>query len=80
MAGGGGPRSPVDAAVLESSSITLDADGGEDFTKGRMDPRVGALLLKLAEDHEITLASTTSDHPQNTAGGSPSNHWYGPRR
>jgi hypothetical protein len=77
MAGGGGPRSPYDAAVLKDSSITLDANGREDFTTGRMDPRVGALLLRLAEKHKLTLSTTTSDHAQFTAGGSTSNHWYG---
>ena len=42
-----------------------------------MDPRAGTLLLQLAERHRITLSSTTSDHPQGTAGGSTSNHWLG---
>jgi hypothetical protein len=77
MSGGGGAQSPFDAAVLKNDKITLDADGKQDFLKGRMDPRVGAMLLRLAETHELTLSSTTSDHPQSTAGGSPSNHWYG---
>jgi hypothetical protein len=77
MAGGGGPKSPIDAAVLHNSRITLDANGKQDFAKGRMDPRLGAVLLRLAEKHELTLSATTSDHPQSTAGGSPSNHWYG---
>ena len=77
MAGGGGAHSPIDAAVLESPKITLDADGREDFAEGRMDPRIGTVLLELAEQHEITVSSTTSDHPQSTIGGSPSNHWYG---
>ena len=77
MAGGGGTQSPFDVAVLKNSHITLDANGKEDFTKGRMDPRIGALLLRLAEKHELTLSSTTSDHPEGTAGGSTSNHWFG---
>jgi hypothetical protein len=42
-----------------------------------MDPRLGTILLRLAESHRITLSATTSDHPQSTAGGSPSNHWFG---
>jgi hypothetical protein len=69
MAGGGGAESPFDAAVLKNSHITLDANGKQDFAKGRMDPRLGAMLLRLAETHDLTLSSTTSDHPQNTAGG-----------
>ena len=77
MAGGGGASSPLDAAVLKHPNITLDANGKEDFTKGRMDPRISAMLLTLADKHTVTLSSTTSDHPQQTAGGSTSNHWYG---
>ncbi len=77
MAGGGGPRSAIDTAVLHNSHITLDANGKQDFAKGRMDPRLGTVLLRLAEKHTLTLSATTSDHPQGTAGGSTSNHWYG---
>ena len=77
MAGGGGPQSPIDAAVLRNPRITVDANGKQDFAKGRMDPRLGTVLLRLAETHEVSLSATTSDHPQGTAGGSTSNHWYG---
>jgi hypothetical protein len=77
VAGGGGPRSPIDTAVLDNARITLDADGRRDFAAGRMDPRIGEVLLRIAERHRITLSATSSDHPQGTAGGSPSNHWYG---
>lgn len=77
MAGGGGPPSPFDAALLKNDNITLDANGRQDFAKGRMDPRLSAMLLRLAERHELTISSTASDHPHSTAGGSPSNHWFG---
>ena len=77
MAGGGGPVSPQAKAVLENSNITLDANGKADFAKGRMDPRVASILLKLSEKHKIVVSSTTSDHPQSTSGGSVSNHWFG---
>ena len=77
MAGGGGPVSAQAKAVLENKNITLDANGKADFSKGKMDPRVAAILLKLGEKHKLTISATTSDHPQNTAGGSVSNHWYG---
>ena len=78
MAGGGGEVSPEARAVLANDRITLDANGREDFEKGRMDPRVAAAILKLAEKHTITVSSTTSDHPEFTAsGGSQSNHWFG---
>jgi hypothetical protein len=77
MAGGGGAVSAQARAVLADDRITLDANGREDFAKGRIDPRLGAILLKLAEKHKLTISATSSDHPQATAGGSVSNHWYG---
>jgi putative modified peptide len=77
MAGGGGEASAQARAVLANDRIQLDANGREDFAKGRMDPRVATILLELAEEHTVTVSSTTSDHPQNTSGGSVSNHWFG---
>jgi hypothetical protein len=62
---------------LDNPNVTLDENGREDFEKGRMDPRIVASLTKLAEKHRIVVSSTTSDHPQLTSGGSPSNHWFG---
>ena len=42
-----------------------------------MDPRIMAVVAKLAQTREITLSSTTSDHPELTTGGSQSTHWFG---
>ena len=75
--GKGGPLSPEAAAVLKDANITLDGNGKQDFESGKMDPRVAAVILKLAEKHKLTITSTFSDHPVNTAGGSVSNHTLG---
>ncbi|MEA2444197.1 MAG: hypothetical protein QOJ12_1489 [Thermoleophilales bacterium] len=77
MAGGGGPESPEGVAVLNDKNITLDANGIADIKKGRMDPRLLSVLLEVSKDHKIAISATTSDHPEHTAGGSISNHWYG---
>jgi hypothetical protein len=78
MAGGGGPASAEALALLENKNVTLDANGREDFAKGRMDPRIVATITKLAQRHTIVVSSTTSDHPEFTSGGgSRSNHWFG---
>ncbi len=75
--GTGGPLSPEAAAVLKDPNITLDGNGKADFESGKMDPRVAAVILKLADKHKLTITSTFSDHPANTAGGSVSNHTLG---
>src|SRR4051794_10484120 len=75
--GTGGPLSPEAAAVLKDANITLDGNGKQDFGSGKMDPRVAAVILKLAEKHKLTITSTFSDHPVDTAGGSVSNHTLG---
>src|SRR3954451_20392713 len=75
--GKGGPLSPEAAAVLKDANITLDGNGKQDFESGKMDPRVAAVILKLAEKHKLTITSTFSDHPVDTAGGSVSNHTLG---
>ena len=77
MAGGGGAVSAEARAVLDNPRITLDGNGKADFEQGKMDPRVAAAILKIAEKHEITITSTTSDHPEFSSGGSRSNHWFG---
>src|SRR3954453_16228525 len=48
-----------------------------DLQAGRIDPRVVAVLTDLSHDHRITVSAMCSDHPQHTAGGSVSNHFYG---
>jgi cell wall-associated NlpC family hydrolase len=75
--GTGGPPSAEATAVLHDHHIVLDDTGRKDFSEGRMDPRLGSILLRLAHDHQITVSSTTSDHPTLTTGGSVSNHSVG---
>src|SRR4051812_20470548 len=64
-------------ALLHSHNVTFDADGIADLQAGRIDPRVVAVLTDLSHDHRITVSAMCSDHPQNTTGGSVSNHFYG---
>src|SRR3954471_8909449 len=64
-------------ALLHSHNVTSDADGIADLQAGRIDPRVVAVLTDLSHDHRITVSAMCSDHPQNTTGGSVSNHFYG---
>jgi putative modified peptide len=75
--GTGGAPSPEAAAVLNDPNITLDANGKQDLGSGKMDPRTAAIMLALAKDHKLTISSTFSDHPANTAGGSVSYHTLG---
>ncbi|MEA2293306.1 MAG: hypothetical protein QOE86_945, partial [Solirubrobacteraceae bacterium] len=46
MAGSGGPPSLEAKAVLANANITLDANGKQDFSSGRIDPRLAAVMLK----------------------------------
>ena len=60
--------------VLKNKNITVYAGGQADLRAGRIDPRVTALLLSLAEDHEIVVTSLQSGHSIQTASGNRSNH------
>jgi hypothetical protein len=75
--GTGGPPSPEALALLGNPNAVLDADGVADLRAGRIDPRVVAVLTKLAEAHRITVSSMCSDHPKFTSGGSISNNYLG---
>jgi putative modified peptide len=76
VGGKGGEVSPEAHAVLTNDRITLDETGQKDFKDGRIDPRTAAVLLKLAQEHDITVTATSSDHPSASAGGG-SNHYFG---
>ncbi|PTL58282.1 hypothetical protein [Paraconexibacter algicola] len=65
------------AEVLDDDRITLDGDGIADFRAERIDPRVSAVLLSLAERHPITVSVLETGHSRLTAGGSVSNHYVG---
>ena len=77
IGGTGGTPSPEALALLDNKNVVLDTNGVADIKQGRIDPRVVAMLSKLAEDHKLTISSTSSDHPKNTTGGSVSNHYFG---
>jgi hypothetical protein len=75
--GTGGPPSREALALLANKNVVLDTDGVADIRAGRIDPRIIAVLTKLAEAHTITVSAMCSDHPKFTTGGSVSNHYFG---
>jgi hypothetical protein len=75
--GTGGPPSPETLALLSTPNVVLDADGVADMQAGRIDPRIVAVLAKLAEAHVLTVSAMCSDHPKFTAGGTISQHYLG---
>jgi hypothetical protein len=75
--GTGGPPTPEALALLGNHNAVLDADGVADQRAGRIDPRIVALLTKLAQTHRITVSAMCSDHPRFTNGGSISNNYLG---
>jgi hypothetical protein len=75
--GTGGPPSRQTLALLTNQNVVLDADGVADLRAGRIDPRIVAVLTKLAEAHRITVSAMCSDHPKFTSGASISNNYLG---
>jgi NlpC/P60 family len=75
--GNGGPAPAEGVALLHNRRVTLDSVGIADLKSGKIDPRVASVLTAISRDHEITVSAMMSDHGQNTAGGSVSNHYYG---
>ncbi len=75
--GSGGTPAPDALSLLDNRGVVLDAAGIADLRAGQVDPRVVALLTEISERHRVTISSMSSDHPQLTAGGSVSNHYYG---
>jgi hypothetical protein len=75
--GTGGPPSPETVALLGNSRVAFNAVGVADLQAGRIDPRIVAVLTKLAETHALTVGAMCSDHPKFTSGGSVSMHYLG---
>jgi hypothetical protein len=75
--GSGGPPSPETLALLGNPRVVFDDVGVADLRAGRIDPRIVAVLTKIAEAHVITVAAMCSDHPKLTAGGAVSPHYLG---
>jgi hypothetical protein len=72
--GTGGPPSPETLALLGNPRVAFNAVGVADLQAGRIDPRIVAVLTKLAGDHTLTVSAMCSDGPKFTAGGSVSMH------
>jgi hypothetical protein len=75
--GSGGPPSPETLALLNDANVVFNAVGVADLRAGRIDPRIVAVLTKLARTHAVTVSAMCSDHPKFTAGGSLSAHYLG---
>jgi hypothetical protein len=75
--GTGGPPSPQTLALLTNPNLTFDASGISDLLAGRIDPRVVAVLAKLADTHALIVSAMCSDAPKFTSGGSISTHYLG---
>ena len=75
--GTGGPPAPGALELLKNPNVTMPPAAEEDLRGGRVDPRVVAVLSKLAQDHKVGLSVITSGHDKLTSGGSVSNQWVG---
>jgi hypothetical protein len=63
---------------LTRRSITLRCPASARVGRTRrFDPRIVAVLSKLAEAHVITVGAMCSDHPKLTAGDAVSQHYFG---
>jgi hypothetical protein len=75
--GTGGPPSPETLALLANSRVVFDATGIADLQAGRIDPRIVAVLARVAAAHTITVTAMCSDHAKFTSGGTISAHYLG---
>jgi hypothetical protein len=75
--GTGGPPSPETVALLANSRVAFDATSVADLRAGRIDPRIVAVLTRLAATHALTITGLCSDSPHFTSGGQVSMHYLG---
>lgn len=75
--GTGGPPSPETIALLANARVLFDAIGIADLQAGRIDPRIVAVLTRLAASHTITVTAMCSDHAKFTSGGAISHNYLG---
>jgi hypothetical protein len=75
--GTGGPPSPETLALLANSRVVFDAVGIADLQAGRIDPRIVAVLTRLAGAHTITVTAMCSDYPKFTSGGTITRNYLG---
>jgi hypothetical protein len=75
--GTGGPPSPETLALLSNPNAVFNATGVADLQAGRIDPRIVAVLAKLAAAHVVAVRAMCTDHPKFTTGGVISMHYLG---
>ena len=75
--GTGGVPSPQALALLANPQVRLTSAGEADLQQGRIDPRVVAVLSKLAETHSITVGTLSAGSAKFVSGGAVSMHWVG---
>jgi hypothetical protein len=75
--GTGGLPSAQTLALLGNANVTLGPAGRADLSAGLIDPRVVAVLARLAEAHALVVGPICSDHPKFDPGGAISNHYWG---
>jgi hypothetical protein len=75
--GTGGPPSAETLALLGNSNVALGPAGRADLSAGLIDPRVVAVLARMADTHAIVVGPICNDHPKFDAGGTISNHYWG---
>jgi hypothetical protein len=68
---------PPAPPLLTDPRVVLDPQCAADLRAGRIDPRVVALLARLARYHTITVSSLCSGHPRFTVAGEESSHHRG---
>ena len=75
--GTGGPPGPQTLALLGNPKVVLSSAGRADLGAGRIDPRVVAVLARMAEAHVIVVGPICSDHAKFDPSGAISNHYWG---
>jgi hypothetical protein len=75
--GTGGAPSLAALALLDNPQVRLTPAGEADLAQGRIDPRVVAVLSKLAETHAITVGTLSAGSTKFVSGGAVSMHWLG---
>ena len=64
-------------ALLDNPNLDLPPEARADIEAGELDPRLGVVLDRLTEEHQIELSVIKSGHDQFTSSGSVSNHFHG---
>jgi hypothetical protein len=71
------PAEPLAARVLADPRIVLSDNARADLVADRIDPRLEAVLLQVAERAPIAISVFQTGHPYLTVNGSVSNHSFG---